>query len=153
VEGTLAVVDLKRIASESEAGKNIEKKISEINEASKKDLIELETRIKSMEEDKKISEIDSRKIEDMQLILYDMVRTKRYQISEAYKKAFSILEREIYNVVSEVAKSHGIKMVITLDAAVYVDKDCHDLTNQVIKIVNERCKDIEVTIANNNKPQ
>jgi Skp family chaperone for outer membrane proteins len=145
--GTIAVIDLKKVAIKSEAGKYIEKRIAEINDLSKKDLLDLETKIKSMDT-VKASETDTRKIEDMQLILYDMVRTKRYQISEAYKKAITILESEIKKAVSYVAEQKGIRVVLASDAVIYRNNDCADITSQVITRVNDICREVSVVLNN-----
>jgi len=144
---SIAVIDLKKVAVESKAGKYIEKRIAEINDVSKKDLLDLENKIKSMDTVKS-SEADTRKVEDMQLILYDMVRTKRYQISEAYKKAITVLESEIKKAVSYVAEKNSIKTVFASEAVVYKSKDCSDITSQVIARVNEICKEIDVKLSN-----
>lgn len=144
---SIAIIDLKKAAIESEAGKYIEKRIAEINDLSKKDLLELETKIKSMDT-VKASESDTRKIEDMQLILYDMIRTKRYQISEAYKKAITILESEIKKAVSYIAKQKGIRTVLASDAVIYRSNDCADITSQVIARINETCREINVILNN-----
>lgn len=143
----IAILDLKKVAIESDAGKDIEKKIAEINETSKKDLLELENKIKSMDTAKS-SEADTRKVEDMQLILYDMVRTKRYQISESYKKAIAVLESEIKKAVSYIAEQSGIKTVLAADAVIYRSNDCADITEKVIARVNETCQTINVTLNN-----
>ncbi len=144
---SVAIIDLKKVAIESEAGKYIEKRIAEINDLSKKDLLDLETKIKSMDT-VKASESDARKIEDMQLILYDMIRTKRYQISEAYKKAITILESEIKKAVSYVSEQKGIRTVLASDAVIYKNNDCADITSQVIKRINETCREINVILNN-----
>jgi Skp family chaperone for outer membrane proteins len=143
-----ASLDLKRVASESEAGKSIEKQIEEINQRSKKDLQDLESKIKSMESDKK-SDYDARKIEDMQMILYDMLRTKKYQISDAYGEAIAILEKEIKKVVEAVCKEKGIKVVVSSEAIVYIDKKCPDIADEVIKRLNNACKSIKVELKEN----
>jgi Skp family chaperone for outer membrane proteins len=145
VHESIAVVDIKKVASTSTAGKSIEDQIAKINNVSKNDLADLESKIKSMETSKS-PDVDPRKIEDMQLILYDMVSTKRNQISEAYKKAISVLEKEIDKAISHIAKQDGIKIVLTSDAIVYMDSDCKDITQQVIEIVDENCREIKVVL-------
>jgi outer membrane protein len=142
---SIAIVDLKKVASTSMAGNGIDKQITEINNASKKDLIELESKIKSMESNKS-QDVDQRKIEDMQLILYDMVSTKKEQISTAYKNAILALEQEINKVIETIAKQEGIRIVLTADAVIYSSNDCIDITQKVIEEVNKNCKEIKVTL-------
>ncbi len=143
----IAIVDLKKIAIESEAGKYIEKKIEEINDESSKDLLDLEMQIKAIDSNKSSNE-DARKIEDMQLSLYETVREKRNQISNAYKKAISELEIEIKKAISHVAKKSGIKIVLAYDAVIYNSDDCVDITEKVIVRLNKTCGKIDVVLTN-----
>ncbi|MDR0968287.1 MAG: OmpH family outer membrane protein [Holosporaceae bacterium] len=140
-----AALDLKKVASECEAGKDIEKQIEEINQESKKDLKDLETQIKSMESNKK-SDYDARKIEDMQMILYDMVRTKKYQISEGYGRAIGVLEKEIKKVVADICKEKGIQIVLNSETIVHMEKNCLDITKETIDRLNKVCKSIKVEL-------
>ncbi|MDR2794839.1 MAG: OmpH family outer membrane protein [Holosporaceae bacterium] len=141
----LALIDLKKVASRCKAGKNIEKQMVEINNQSKTAPLELEDKIKSMEQDKS-SDFDNRKIEEMQLILYDMVRTKRYQINEAYKQAISKLESLIKDTVKAISICDGIGTVIELDAVVYASDHCRDITEDVINELDAHCQSIKVEV-------
>jgi Skp family chaperone for outer membrane proteins len=140
-----AVLDLKKVASESAAGKDIEKQIEAANNSSKKDLMDLESKIKSMESNKK-TDYDTRKIEDMQLILYDMVRTKKYQISDAYKRAIAILDDEMRKIIEKICAKKGIKVVMSSEAVVYMTKECANVTDEVIKGLDAVCKSVKVEI-------
>ena len=142
----LAVVDIKKIAAYSEAGKNIEIRIADINNESKKDLLELESKIKAMEESKN-SDVDARRaIDDMLVVLYDRVRTERFRIAEAYKDAVNKLEKEIKRVVSEVAREKNLKLVVISDAVVYFGNDCPDITDEIIVRMNQECPEIKVEL-------
>lgn len=141
----IAVIDLKRVAVESKAGQSIEKQIADINDIAKKDLQEVESKMKSMEKNK-LSESDSRKFEDMQFALYDMVSTKRYQISEAYKKAVSELEAEVNKIVMQISEQNQLQMVISLEAVVCIGGHCRDITEEVIQKVNETLPLIPIVI-------
>ena len=142
----IAVVDIKKIAAYSEAGKNIEIRIADINNESKKDLLELESKIKAMEESKN-SDVDARRaIDDMLVVLYDRVRTERFRISEAYKNAVNKLEKEIKRVVSEVAREKNLKLVVISDAVVYFGNDCLDITDEIIVRMNQECPEIKVEL-------
>jgi Skp family chaperone for outer membrane proteins len=147
--GMIAVVDLKKVASQSKAGKSIEKQIASINDESKRDLLDLEAKIKSMDSDKK-SNSDARKIEDMQLILYDMVRQKRYQITEAYKIAVSILDNEIKRAMKQICEKKDIKIVIVNDALAYMNDGFPDITAESTKLVDEKCPFIKVELKKEN---
>ncbi|MDR3180281.1 MAG: OmpH family outer membrane protein [Holosporaceae bacterium] len=145
IEKKFVLIDLKKVASRCKVGKNIEKQMMDINNQSKIPHLELEDKIKSMEQNKS-SDFDNRKIEEMQLILYDMVRTKRYQINDAYKKAISELENVIKSVVKAISIREGIGVVIESDAVVYASDCCRDITEDVIKEVDACCQHIKVEI-------
>lgn len=142
----IAVVDLKKVASESLAGKNVEKQMKTINNESKSDLLELENQIKSMDSNKK-SDLDTRKIEELQVMLYDMVREKKYKISEAYQKAISKLDAAIKDSIAAVCKRKKIEIVIAQDAVVYFDKSaCEDVTQDTVKELNNTCPEIKIEL-------
>ncbi len=139
----IAVVDLKKVAAESKAGKDIEKQMKTINNESKSDLLELESQIKSMESSKK-TDLDTRKIEELQVMLYDMVREKKYKISEAYNKAIEKLNENMKSIISNICKKKKIDLVVPQDAVVYSNKNCEDITAEVIKELNKQCPEMSV---------
>ena len=142
----LAIVDLKKIASQSKAGKNIESRIAEINNKSKIELSELESKIKTLEENR-VSDINAgRTADDMLVALYDKVRSERYRISEAYKNAISNLEKESRKIIATVAQEKKLKIVVISDAVVYSSKDCLDLTDEIVSRMNQECPEIKVTL-------
>jgi len=143
--GGVAVVDLKKVASQSLIGQDIDKQIEAANNEAAKGIKDLEEKIKSMESNKK-SDYDSRKIEDMQVIMYDMVRTKKYQISEAYRKAVAVLDSDIKSVIQEICVEKNIEMVMVSDAVVYLSSKCPDISDEVINRLNEAKKWIKVEI-------
>lgn len=142
----LAIVDLKKIASQSKAGKNIESRIAEINNKSKIELSELESKIKTLEENR-VSDINAgRTADDMLVALYDKVRSERYRISEAYRNAISNLEKEIRKIIATVAQEKKLKIVVISDAVVYSSKDCLDLSDEIVSRMNQECPEIKVTL-------
>jgi len=139
----LAVVSLKDIAKKSKAGQSIDDQIEEINNKSKKDLLELEDSIKKMDSDAKTSS-DERKVEDLQVILYDMTKEKRYQIQVAYRSAIKSLEEEIRKVIKEIADEKGYSLIIFSDAVFYRDSECPDVTEEAIRRLDDRIPKIKV---------
>jgi Skp family chaperone for outer membrane proteins len=127
---------MRKVISESKAAKSIDDQIKKINENSRNDLKDLESQIKSLDSAKKTDD-DSRKIEDMQIMLYDMVRSKKYQISEAHKKAIDVLEGEIKKIIAEICRSKKINMVINKDEMLYYDEGCSDITKEAINKLDE----------------
>lgn len=146
----VAIIDIKKVASKSKAGRGIEKQAATQNNTSKKELIDLENKIKSMESSK-LSGSDPQKIEELQLLLYDMVKEKRFQISEAYRKAIETLETIIRGIVEEVCTEKHIDVVITNEAVVYSGKNCLDITEEVTKRLDERCEEIILKLDEENK--
>ncbi|MDR2106952.1 MAG: OmpH family outer membrane protein [Holosporaceae bacterium] len=140
-----AVLNLKKVASSSLAGKDIERQIEIANRESKKGLLDLEAQIRSMESNK-TSEYDARKIEDAQIQLYEMVHDKKYQISEAYKKAVGILDAEMKKVIKEICSEKNLAIVINSEAVVYYSEECPNITDEVIKRLNDACKTIAVEL-------
>lgn len=149
---TIAVLDLKKVAAKSKAGEGIEEQAAAQNNTSKRELIDLENKIKSMESNK-LSGLDPRKIEELQLLLYDMVKEKRFQISEAYRKAIEALESIIKEVVKEICSEKHIDIVITNEAVIYCDENCIDITEEVIRRLDEHCKEIVLKVEENSRTQ
>ncbi len=139
----LAVVNLKEIAQKSEAGRGIDEQIAEINNQEKKDLLEFEDNIRQMDYNAKTS-ADERKVEDLQVILYDMTRTKRFQIQEAYKAAVKVLEKEIHTIIREIADEKGYSFVIIDDVVVSNTSKCPNITQEAIDRLNLRVNRIKV---------
>ncbi|MDR1375615.1 MAG: OmpH family outer membrane protein [Holosporaceae bacterium] len=145
VSNVIAVVNLKEVALQSKAGKDIEKQIALINDNEKKVFLDVEANIKSMETDKK-SNSDSRATECAQLMLFDKVRQKKAQIAEAYRVAISTLDCEIKKVIAKICQGKDIKIVIANDAVVYVDRNSPDITNEVVKAIDLTCSTIKIEL-------
>ena len=142
----LAIVNLKEIAQKSEAGRGIDDQIAEINNKEKRDLLEFEDNIKQMDSNARTS-ADERKVEDLQVILYDMTRTKRFQIQEAYKVAVKVLEKEIHEIIREIADEKGYSFVIIDDVVVSNTSKCPNITQEAIDRLNLRVDRIKVDIS------
>jgi Skp family chaperone for outer membrane proteins len=139
------VLNLKKVASESLAGKNIEKQVKTANKESKKWFSDLESQIRSLEPGK-TSDYDARKMEDAQIKLYEMVHDEKYRIYEAYKKAVAVLDVEMKKVIEKICAEKGIRMVINSEAMVHHSEECPDITDEVIRRLNEECKTISVEL-------
>lgn len=141
----VAIVSLKDVAQKSRAGQSIDNQIAEINNKSKEDLLELENNIKKMDSGVKTSS-DERKIEDLQVILYDMTKEKRYQIQSAFRNAIEVLEEEIRKVIKEISDERGYSLVLTSEAVVYRTLKCPDITEEAIKRLDDRVPMIKVNM-------
>lgn len=144
----IAIIDMKHIASKCKAGISIDDQLCKINDHSKKEYSDLEKKIKEFENKNKKNDTDSRMLEDMQVMLFDAVRKKKYQIETAYQNAISKLEQTIKTVVSEIAIRRGIKLVLLNDVLIHHSEEVLDITDEVIKNVDHLCSFIEVEIKN-----
>ena len=142
----LAIIRLNDVARNSSAGRSIDEQIEEIHNKSKEDLLELENSIKKMSSDAKTSS-DERKVDDLQAILYNMTREKRYQIQVAYKSAIGVLEKEIRKIVEEIAEEKGYSLIVPSDAVVYSNSECPDVTEEAIKRLDNRVPEIKVDMS------
>lgn len=141
----IAVINLKKVAAESKAGKSIEDQIADINNKASKDLVEFENNIKKIDSNKKDSE-NERKVEDLQVILYDMTRKKRYQIQNAYKEAIEVLEKEIYKTVEKISRERKYSLVIVSDVLVFKADHCPDISEEVIAQLDKNVSKIKVEL-------
>ena len=141
----IAVINLKKIASESLAGKSIESQIANINNKASKDLVEFENSIKKIDSDQKDRESE-RKVEDLQVLLYDMTRKKRYQIQSAYKTAIETLEKEIYKAAEQVSQKRGYSLVVISDVIVFKSDDCPDISEETIELLNKNVSEVKVEL-------
>lgn len=140
----VAVIDIKRVISECDAGKDIDKQVDNINETKKKKLLDFENQIKNMN---KASDALQRsdELESLQIQLYELVKTAKLEIEEAHKEAIVELLQVVNDVVQEIAKENSFKLVVNKEAVIYCDDSC-DQTNSVIRRVNDRTKHISVKV-------
>ncbi|MDR3155861.1 MAG: OmpH family outer membrane protein [Holosporaceae bacterium] len=141
----VAIVDIKEVASKSMAGKSIEKQLIEINNKSEKVFSDLEARVKKMESQQTSPE-NTRKTEDMNAVLYELVRDRRLQISMIYKEAIVTLRENIKKAIAEVSQNENIKLVMDSEAIIYHAADFLDITKDVIKAMNKMCSEISMKL-------
>ncbi len=75
-----------------------------------------------------------------------MTRTKRFQIQEAYKSAVKVLEKEIHQIIREIADEKGYSFVIIDDVVVSNTSKCPNITQEAINRLNLRVNRIKVDI-------
>ena len=146
VSSKLASINLETVAKNSKAGQSIDEQLEEIHNKSKEDLLELENSIKKMDSNAKTSS-DERKVDDLQAILYNMTREKRYQIQAAYRSAIEVLNEEIRKVVEEIAREKGYSLILVSEAVFYSNSGCPDITEEAIKRLDDRVSKIKVDMS------
>ena len=143
----LAIIDIDEIFSKSSAGQGINEQIECINNSEKSDLIELEEKIKQREKtNRSPNEEEARKIEEMQVALYDMTRKRRYRIQKAYQDAMKKLERCVQDCISRVVERENIKIVLPIGAVIYHSNDVINITYDVLQLVNETMATVKVEL-------
>ena len=143
----LAIIDIDEIFSKSSAGQGINEQIECINNSEKSDLIELEEKIKQREKtNRSPNEEEARKIEEMQVALYDMTRKRRYRIQKAYQDAMKKLERCVQDCISQVVERENIKIVLPIGAVIYHSNDVINITYDVLQLVNETMATVKVEL-------
>ena len=143
----LAVIDMDEIFMQSSAGRSIQEQIEQININEKKDLIKLEEKIKQKDlKNRSPNEEEARKLEEMQVILYDMTRKKRYKIQQAYQNAIKLLEKCVQSCISKIAMKKKVKMVLPVTVFVYYTDNVQNITSEVLCAVNNEMPDIKVKL-------
>ncbi len=141
----VATVSMEKLLNNSLAGKSIREQLEDINNKEKTDLIDLESKIKEMDS-KKNDDEDIRKIENLQVILYDMTRKKRYQIQEAYQIALKKFEQKVQEIIKEIAVEKNIFIVLPDDIAIYRSDNCKDITNDVLLRLDSSMQEVKVVL-------
>jgi Skp family chaperone for outer membrane proteins len=140
---SIAIVDIDRVASGSMAGKSIERQMVEINNKSEKVFSDLEAKVKKAES-KQTSPESGRKVEDINALLYELVRDRRQQIIVAYNAALATLKENINTAIAEVSQRKNIKLVVRSEVIIYHTADFQDITSDVIETMNSICGKIVV---------
>ena len=143
----IAVIDIDEIFAKSAAGQGINEQIESINNSEKSDLIELEEKIRQKEKTNRTpNEAEARKIEEMQVALYDMTRKRRYRIQQAYQDAMKKLEKCVQDCISKVVERENIKIVLPINVVIYHSNDVINITYDVLQLVNENMSTVKVEL-------
>ena len=137
----IAMVDMKKVASECKAGIGINDQLRKINDAARARLLPLEEQVKKESEKLKT---DAIRTEEMQAALYDTVKTERYQISEAADRAVDHLKAAIKEVIEKLAKKR--RLVVFDSEAILSAENVEDVTADVIAELDNYCSHIEIKL-------
>ncbi|MDR1551484.1 MAG: OmpH family outer membrane protein [Holosporaceae bacterium] len=146
----VAVLNVERLQNETEAGKSVKDQAEHQNGEAREQMEKHENQIKAMEKNVKNnsdSAEDARKIEEAILALYDMVRKAKYRIAVAYEQAMEEFSVKLKKAVKEVCDENKITIVLNHDAVFYSDEGCVDITEEVKRVMNKRCKYIPVKLS------
>lgn len=145
-EVRVAVINIKKVISNCEAGKDIEKQLDNMNETEKNVLLDLENKIKKMNSNSSSDLKDNENVESLQIKLYELVRTAKSKIAEAHQAAIEKLLKIIKEETAQIAKQE--KLVVLLSDAVFCDNYSEDITEKVIKNVDKRTKNKPIQVSN-----
>lgn len=144
-EVRIAVINLKKVISNCEAGKDIEKQLDNMNETEKSVLLDLENKIKKMNSDTSSGLKNNENVESLQIQLYELVRTKKSEIAEAQQEAFDKLLKIIEGVVEAFAKEKNL--TVFHSEAVFCSNCAVDITEEIIKRVNKITKNNPIRVS------
>jgi outer membrane protein len=152
----IAIVDVKKILNESSATKSIQQQIEEKRKAIQSEISKQEETLRKTDQDlaqqrsvlskeamdKKVQEFKTSVVEAQR-----NVQTKRSQLEKAYANALGEVEKVVVSIVSELADKKGFQVAIPKATALYA-KDSLDISNEVLKTLDERLPKVKVKLEN-----
>lgn len=150
----LAVVDMQKILSESDAAKSIMSQLKDQRAAIEKEVKGLEETLKK-DEQALIKKKESAKAEEFAAARKEFekkliesrtkVQKRRNAADEAFNKAINDLRQNIVDVVTGIATEKKIQLVITKQNVVIGDKSL-EITDDVMQKLNAKIKTIKVKV-------
>ena len=151
----VAILDMETVLRKSEAAQSIREQIDDKREQYQADIQGLEETLRSTEgalakQKSVLSEeafAEKRKSFEKDIIEAQKdIQRKRMALERAFNEAMSKLRAELVKIVAEMADEKGVDLVLSRQHVVIVDSDL-DLTEQAMKALDEKVKNVEVTIS------
>jgi len=152
-EVTVAIVDIQTIWEHSLAMQDIRKSIDAISNNIEKEMSAKEQELKKIEDDiiKKRGTIDetsfanevnlfNKKINDA----HSSVQDKKARLEQAHSKAVAVVHDTTIEIITALSGIRGFNMVLPSSQVVYAHSSL-DITEDVIKQLNERLKKVKVS--------
>ena len=151
-ELSIAVVDIQRLQSQSEAAQSIQKQLEERRDALQNEFAGYEQELRDNE--KKLVEgrenitpeefaAHRKEFEGKLLETRQLVQKRRRDLEIAVAQASKILNDEIFKIVAEETEKEGYQLVLTRQNVVLVEKSI-DITERVLTALNEKIKTIKL---------
>lgn len=152
-QAVLAVVDMQKIMSQSKAAKNVNEQVQKHRQAILDKLAKLEKDLRQREQElqkqaallapevlaEKRKEYEKKRLEGKEL-----VSTGR-RIDAARNEALSELQKKVALIVADVAKSHGVTVVLPGDVILLADTDIN-ITAEVLGILDKNITSMKVNM-------
>ena len=153
-ELSIAVVDVEKLLTQSEAAKSIQKQVQEKRDAlqsefskhedelrnSEKALVESREKISQEEFKTKRQEFEKNLLEKQKL-----VQGKKRALEEAVIKATGKMRSEIATIVAGIAEAKKFQIVMTRQNIVIAEKAL-DITEEVMTKLNEKLKTVKLEV-------
>lgn len=154
----IAVVNVQKIMSESKAANSIQDQLSAKRDAFQEELSEHERKLRDYQLD--LGEGRDGDIPDAELLskreefeaqLFEtrkLVQKRRRTLEKAASQALSDLREEVLAIVSDIAQKENYELVITRQNVVLAKKSM-DITDKVMKKLDERVKEVKLNLGDN----
>ncbi|MBU6475287.1 MAG: OmpH family outer membrane protein [Alphaproteobacteria bacterium] len=149
---TFGIVDMNRVLQTTDAAKSIFKQMDAKRKSYQAEIAREEDKIRSSEESlekqkdtlsKGAFEAKQKAIEEKVIDGQKMVQNRRQVLDQAFGSAMNGLRHSAAQIVAHIAKDKHYSAVFTDDAVMMSTPDL-DMTDEVIKQMNEKVKDVRV---------
>jgi outer membrane protein len=148
-EAKIGVVDIQRAITDSEAGKKAKEKLGQRAQKIQDDLKAKNDAVEKLEGDLKKQEAmltpeakreKERELERKKRDLAEVYRDYQEEFSQAQAATFQPLLKEVEGIVNRIGSQEGYTLIIEKAAGVIYSAKGTDLTDTVIKALNEGAK-------------
>jgi Skp family chaperone for outer membrane proteins len=152
-EVRVAVVEIQLILEQSKAVETIRHKIDAINETIQKEVSLKEAEFKKDEEQllKKRSTVtpvvfdqEVQKFEKLVSEAQRELQQKKSKLEHAHAEAIGKVHEVTIEIINELARKYKVNLVLPSAQVLFAAKELH-ITNEVIKLLNERITNVKVT--------
>ena len=151
-QSQIVYINMEKLFNESMVGISLNKKISEINKLNEKNIKKLEMEIKSEDENinsqknilneeelkKKIANLNS-KIKEYQ----NLIKKNKDNLNKKKIEGTNVILNTLKPILSEYSDKNSISMVLQKQNVIIGKKEL-DITNDIILILNEKIKKIDI---------
>jgi outer membrane protein len=158
---TIAIIDVQRILEESFAAKSVQKQL-ETQRTKFQDETESEENGLRSEEDAlgktreqaapdSVESVKEQQLRQKMLVVERHVEARRKLLDQAFTDSMNDVRKTLLEVVESVARAHGANLVLVKQQALWVDAPL-DITDEVLKLLNQKLPQLNVNIAPETKP-
>jgi outer membrane protein len=157
----MLVVDPQQIIAESKAGKSISQQMDQHRQTFMKEMAQSETSLNQQRDELQrqtavlSKEAVDQRLRDFQAKVDDLRRnadSKQRTLQYSWSLALNDIERNIVQVVSEIATERKASLVLSKQAAVIVDKNL-DITPEVLQRLDQRLPSVAFNLVQPPSPQ